>query len=705
MNKNNKFLLLIIFCLLAILLINCTITGRKYRGLYDNIIDDGISGDLLLLVLGENKWAIGDDISLRVFLFEPESGNVLSDVEIGIQLEEFPNQWRTLYVGNTDIAGSITAHFKVPLISIGNYNLRIQAKYIEQKETLTYPIILQNPPNAFIETNSETYTASDTISFCLYIPQLSSYTNPTDIDISLIDSLGNIINQDKWYFAADNLICNKWLLPDNLTNGNYKLIAQLDTLLSLSTSLHILPLSSANISINSEKSYYSPGATAYINVSVDDTLLSEGGFAILDIYDLDEKEKRLERIKQPLKDANTLFRLDLSKYWKSQIPEKQFVYLKLKSICYAKDTYLGETETNIILSSKPIYINSIAENGKIVPNVKNRLWLYAAYPDGKTSPADLLLVSREQKINLHTSENGLAQVELTPADNIKLHLSAKLRDGTKSSRSISLQAESNLLIRTNKAFYNLTDTLQVEIFSPLRDRLLYLDILQEGNSIYSTPLHLKNNYAIKHIVWNPEQIGLFQIVIYWVNPDGIGDWNSNWIWINNSFDSPFPDWLGSWWGNSNKMWTNSVLNCYYLEISKSFFDGLEDLKLERGILNALKDSDEISFRYWTSQLNNELKPFTFRISSWKEQNRLTLFRLYHLRKGLEEYNEQFGRYPPGGTWRQKLEKYKLINNPRWFYDAWGELIIYHRQGRLGDKYILYSIGRDGENETRDDIYP
>ena len=85
-------------------------------------------------------------------------------------------------------------------------------------------------------------------------------------------------------------------------------------------------------------------------------------------------------------------------------------------------------KTSRIVARQPLSIEVIPENGQLVANVPNRVYVYVTYPDGRPAQARVMLSSTGQEIT--TDELGVAVFEHTPnSGQMSLHLKATDAEG------------------------------------------------------------------------------------------------------------------------------------------------------------------------------------------------------------------------------------------------------------------------------------
>ena len=182
----------------------------------------------------------------------------------------------------------------------------------------------------------------------------------------------------------------------------------------------------------------------------------------------------------------------------------------------------------LTLASQPIMIDVVPEDGTLHTGVENILYVLTSYPDGQPAPTSLQVqIGAAAVIEQVTNDYGLAEIRFTP------------RSGAEGDRQVSVtatdiagqvgrvivalpldEAKETLLLRTDRALYQVGDTLAVEAIATGSGEAVYLDVIKGGQTLLTQSALVKDGKATLGIDLTPELAGTLELSAYQVTDDG-----------------------------------------------------------------------------------------------------------------------------------------------------------------------------------------
>ena len=202
------------------------------------------------------------------------------------------------------------------------------------------------------------------------------------------------------------------------------------------------------------------------------------------------------------------------------------------------------------VSDQAVRVSLLPEGGRITPNLENRVFAAATYPDGSPAVCDVKLwIGNEAKdkpfARLKTNEAGLAEFKITPKPE-QFHagaagqhdvemlggqqvqvwgqqnlfdLTAEAADakGATAKTTVSLNSEplgENVLLRLDKAVYKPGEAVKVDVRSSAGLPTVYLDVVRSGQTVLTQWLDVKDGRAEYNLDLPQSLFGTLEIHAY-----------------------------------------------------------------------------------------------------------------------------------------------------------------------------------------------
>ena len=208
---------------------------------------------------------------------------------------------------------------------------------------------------------------------------------------------------------------------------------------------------------------------------------------------------------------------------------------------------MEKVETAVSVSDRPIRLKALAEGGRLVPELENRVVVSATYPDGTPAKAQIRLWPGGNKVRepllAATGENGLAEFSFVPradwfnqngfgeqslevlgqpqpVNQFGPKTELPVRIEAKDDRGATAEAQTvltgvakgdNLVLKLNRAVFTSGQSLVAEVLVDSSSPTAYLDVIKDGQLLFSRWLEVKNGKARLEMAFPPEVSGSLEV--------------------------------------------------------------------------------------------------------------------------------------------------------------------------------------------------
>ncbi len=182
---------------------------------------------------------------------------------------------------------------------------------------------------------------------------------------------------------------------------------------------------------------------------------------------------------------------------------------------------------SLTLAREPILIDVAPEDGTLHAGVENVIYVLTSYPDGRPAPTALQVqIGSGALIEEDTNDFGVAQVRYTPRAGAEgdhaITVTATDAAGQTGSTSLVLpldEAQETLLLRTDRALYQVGDTLAVEAIATGSGPAVYVDVIKGGQTLLTQSALVEDGKATLAIDLTPALAGTLELNAYQLTGD------------------------------------------------------------------------------------------------------------------------------------------------------------------------------------------
>ena len=330
------------------------------------------------------------------------------------------------------------------------------------------------------------------------------------------------------------------MLPDDAPFGAYQVRATLDNTVSeLTVNLGEAPLPTYRVDVAADAPYYLPGDLVTGQVSAGYFFGKPVADAAVELRLLGNKlgadpaagDQRLfvrELTGQTDAAGNFSFQFELPELGAEAFNEQGVLELALEATVTdaTGDAQFGWQ--TLSMARQPILIDVVPEGGTLRTGVENILYVLTSYPDGAPAATALQVeIGSGAVIEEASNDYGLAEVRYTPragdAGERRVQVTALDTSGHAGSVIVELpldEAQETLLLRTDRAIYQVGDTIALEAVASGSGNAVYVDVIKGGQTLLTQSALVEDGRATLALDLTPDLAGTLEINAYQVTGDG-----------------------------------------------------------------------------------------------------------------------------------------------------------------------------------------
>ncbi len=448
-------------------------------------------------LLMQREFYASSQAAVRVIVSDPSVNQPVKGANVTLSLAETP-----LFQGTTDESGTLDAQFTLPKDVLGDQQLLVQVDINDATDEIRQPITIKDVYKILLTTDKPLYQPGQTIhirSLALKKPDLQP-AGEEEMLFEVEDSKGNKVFKKKQPTNAFGISSAEFQLARELNEGTYKIRAifgQNTQEKTVTVERYVLP--KFNIVAQTDKRFYKPGEALKGEVQVDYFFGKpvSGGTVVVTLSKFDVEFEKFAEIKGKTdENGHYQFETELPSHFVGQPLEQGNAFVKIDvSVTDTAEHEEKKTVTRTV-AAEPLNLVVIPESGTYMPGIENIFYLAASYPDG--TPAEVRVkanFSGVKPFTCKTDASGIGEMRVIPQEHsLAVSIVAQDESGTKVSKNFHFDSEGRLeqiLLRTDKALYQVGETIAVEVFSHKPAGTIYLDMIKDGQTFLTKSLEIQ----------------------------------------------------------------------------------------------------------------------------------------------------------------------------------------------------------------------
>jgi 5-hydroxyisourate hydrolase-like protein (transthyretin family) len=463
----------------------------------------------------------------------------LAGASVTVQLKGPDGKTFPIYEGKAGADGVANVQFQVPeQAPVGSYKLQVTTKSTLGEAMLEQDVKIKASPRVLLVTDKPLYQPGQRIHIRALALQAFNL-HPLDgsnLTFEVEDPKGNKVFKQSRKTSEHGIASVDFQLADEVNTGDYHVRALLgDHTADKTVTVKPYVLPKFKSELKADKRYYLPKETIHADLQVDYFFgkpVAGGKVKVTaSTFDVAFKDFQVWEGKTDAQ-GHVTFDIKLPDYFVGQPLNKGNALVKLE----AKVTDTADHSETITrtypVSAHSIQVSLIAEGGRLIPDMENRIFAAVVYPDGSPASKCAVKVWQGQTakgkplVEIKTNEAGLAEFTVTPRAgqfrqgpwgqrNIEMlggqqtqawgpqqlfDLTTEARDdkGETTTLALTLNSEpfgENVLLRLDKAIYKGGEPLQIDIRSSAGMPTVYLDVVKSGQTLLTKWADVKEGKA------------------------------------------------------------------------------------------------------------------------------------------------------------------------------------------------------------------
>jgi hypothetical protein len=481
-----------------------------------------------LRILGQSRLLAGSVASLRIRLIDKPTGKPIEGVPVDVELRS-ADQTVKLASFTTNAEGTGEPRFNLPDWADGDYTLHVVAHPNRDTEEITQLVQLRREWKVMLSSDKPVYQPGQRIrvrSLALRRHDLKPVAGERVV-IAIRDPKGNVIFKQGDVASRFGISSAECPLDSEILEGRYDVeckVGDTESKLSVEVKKYVLP--KFKIELTLDQPYYQPGQKVKGVVQADYFFGKPvaGGTADLEIATMEANKRTLAKL--PLKtdkEGKSEFEIVLPQSLVGREQDGGDSRVSFQVSVTDSAGQKQERTVSRVVTANPLHIEVIPENGSLVWNESNRVFLFVSYADGQ--PAKVRVVVSGIDRELTTNALGVAMFELKPTDTqVGVTIRAMDDEGREGRRNVQLSCgmrSLDFILRANKAVYSGGDTMMLTALGGGREPL-FVDLIKDGQTILTETLDVDTaGKATKQIDLPPELSGTIELCAYRYEGDGL----------------------------------------------------------------------------------------------------------------------------------------------------------------------------------------
>ncbi len=514
----------------AVILVFCVSVGLKTQ----RINQLQASPEQAFLITPEDL-APGATAAFRVFVRNSRSTDPIANAEVEVGLASIEGEEIWMVNATTDESGFANVEKEIPDdLTEGDYKVVAQIAGDDQS-VITQNVQLTRSFRVMVATDKPLYQPGQTIhirSLSLANADMRTIGGRKTV-IEVQDSKGNKIFKKVGETSEFGIFSADFILADQVNTGSYTISAYVgDTVSERTVIVERYKLPKFKINLRIDKGFYLPGQMVSGIASAQYTFGKPvaGGKIKITASEFIERLRPFEIIEGELnEDGDFPFEFRLKGNFVGSQLNQGDASISLQAQVVDLADHKQQRSQNLIVTTRPIRVDVFPESGALVQGVENILYVVTAYPDGRPAKANVRLSWEGQRLEVDTSEVGIAKLEIMPdKPNIRMRISAEDEKGVKAAvvRNLRIDRRTDaFLLRTDQAVYETGDTVKLDIFAAANKERIFLDVIKDRRTVLMKSVDVEQGHGALALDLSADLFGTLELRGYRIQRDGniIGD--------------------------------------------------------------------------------------------------------------------------------------------------------------------------------------
>jgi hypothetical protein len=486
----------------------------------------------------------------------------LAGADVEIQLKDKDGKLIPLQKTKTDDRGIAEPRFQVPDLPDGTYKLLVNTKSTLGSDKLEQDVRIKTDSKILLVTDKPLYQPGQLIH--IRALALQAFTlhpaGAKDLTFEVEDSKGNKVFKRSQKTSDYGIASIDFQLADEVNMGDYHIRAFLgDQQADKTVTVKRYVLPKFKTELTADKRFYLPKETLHADLQSDYFFgkpVAGGTLKVIaSTFDVQFREfQTWEGKTDP--NGHAKFEIKLPDYFVGQPLDKGNALVRLEAKITDTADHTETISKTYPVSNQPIQLSLVPEGGRLIPDMENRVYAAAIYPDGSPAVCEVNLwigakrTQNQPLASLKTNDAGLAEFTLTPKPKqirqgpweqhpietlggqqmsggprslFDVYAEAKDTKGNAAHSALEVNCEplgENILLRLDKAIFKAGDTLKVEARTSAGLPTVYLDLVKSGQTLLTRWLEVDKGRTDYRLDLPPTIFGTLEVHAYQILASG-----------------------------------------------------------------------------------------------------------------------------------------------------------------------------------------
>jgi hypothetical protein len=472
------------------------------------------------ILLGQDELYADSYAAFRILVRDYRKSLPISGANVQFNIK---GQGISRELGNfvTNSSGSLSEAVYIPPFPSGKYKLTVNSQSKIGKDHIVKSIEIKRAYTILLTTDKPVYQPGQTIHVRAQVLNKLSLKPYADqlILFEIIDSKGNKVVKKNLKSSEFGIASCDFELADEVNLGQYEIRTIIDDIKSQKTvtvQRYILP--KFKIELTGDKPFYLPSeklscsikANYFFGKPVTNAQVKVTGKTFF------EEPTEIFKITGTTDSIGQFnFETDLATYFAGKAMPAMNSSLEMEAKVTDSAGHEEILVKKITLAQQSINIHIFPEGSNFLSGFENLFYIMTAYPNGQPALCDVEINGTTYK----SDENGITVFKTNINNTQSIPFNIKARDkagltGTFTDKIGFWHQWKNLILRTDKAVYQMGETLNLNILSSMGNVNFFVDIMGNGQTILTKTLPANNGKAELAIDLSDALCGTLKINAY-----------------------------------------------------------------------------------------------------------------------------------------------------------------------------------------------
>ncbi len=483
------------------------------------------------IVLGQEKLSPGSPAALRVVVRSVDDGTPVPGAEIRVRLERAPGLSAVVFEGTTDPQGTAEVTFTVPDDLEGKAQIVVETHSELGRDRVARPITVERTYKIFVSSDKPIYQPGQTIhvrALALGAVDMKPAAG-REVEFVITDPDGDKLIRRAVAASEFGIAALDFPLSPHAAQGRYTIQAILgDTVSERTVTVQPYVLPKFRVTVETDRTFYRPGdqVSGHVRAEYFFGKPVAGGRVTLRGYAYEVEKVQVVEVGGRTDEEGVFeFTFDLPPFFVGGAPGADLAEFGLEVEVIDQANHREAISRMLPVSRELIHIDTIPESGVLKPGVENIIFILTSYPDGRPADTEVTVWVEGRRQDLKTGPYGLAEFLYVPPGSVEVTLTVEARDsrGARAEKTIPLGADwspETILLRAERAAYQVGDTMRLEVLTTASGGAVYLDIVREGQTISTRSAPVRNGRAVFAVDLDETMFGTLELHAYRVLRDG-----------------------------------------------------------------------------------------------------------------------------------------------------------------------------------------